>query len=91
MQETHTKIEMAMSALTDGRQPNKKAVHWAQKLANRKLKMYAFLDLGQHPEQLQEDKQDLEDTGEFSRKTFMFPDRCTGKAAIGYSWLESCF
>jgi hypothetical protein len=26
----------------------------------------------------EKDKQDLDDTGEISRKTFMFPDGCTG-------------
>jgi hypothetical protein len=53
-----------------------------QKLANRKLIRYAFLDLGlgatsgAAPE---EDKQDLDNTGEISRNTLMFPDGCTIK------------
>ncbi len=70
-----------MLASTDGQPTNKVAAHWARKLANRKSCQYAFLDLGATsgaaPE---EDKQDLDITGEMSRKTFMFPGRLTGKA-----------
>ncbi len=72
---------MALSASTDGQPTNKVAAHWARKLANRKSRRYAFLDsgatFGAAPE---EDKQDLDDTGEMSRKTFMFPDGWTRKA-----------
>ncbi len=50
------------------------------KLANRKSQRYAFLDSGATsggaPE---EDKQDLDDTGEIFRNTFMFPNGRTGK------------
>ncbi len=50
-------------------------------MTNRNACRYAFLDLGATsgaaPE---EDEQDLDDTGKISRKTFMFPDRHTGKA-----------
>ncbi len=70
-----------MLASTDGQPTNKVAVHWALKLANRKSRRYAFLDLGATfgaaPE---EDKQDIDNTGEISRKTFMFPDGRTRKA-----------
>ncbi len=70
-----------MLASTDGQPTNKVAAHWARKLANRKSRRYAFLDSGETsgaaPE---EDEQDLDNTGEMSRKTFMFPDRWTGKA-----------
>ncbi len=81
MQGTHTKVEMAMSALTHGQPPNKVVAHWVQKVANRKLQRYAFLDSGAlsgaAPE---EEEQDPEDTGETSRETFIFPDGGTGKA-----------
>jgi hypothetical protein len=80
-QENHTKVEKAMLAIADGQPTNKKAAHFSQKLSNRKLQRYAFLDSGATsgaaPE---EDEQDLNSTGESSRKAFMFPNRCTGKA-----------
>ncbi len=70
-----------MLASTDDQPTNKVAEHYACKLANRKSRQYAFLDLGATsgaaPE---EDKQDLDNTGEMSRKTFMFLDGWTGKA-----------
>ncbi len=70
-----------MLTSTDGQPTNKVAAHWARKLANRKSRRYAFLDLGATsgatPE---EDKQDLDNTGERSRKTFLFPNGRTGKA-----------
>ncbi len=70
-----------MLASTDGQPTNKVAVHWARKLANRKSCRYAFLDLGATSGAAPEkDKQDLDNTGEMSRKTFMFPDGQTGKA-----------
>jgi hypothetical protein len=60
---------MAMIAIADGKPTNKVAVHWACKLANRKARQYAFLDLGATsgaaPE---EDEPDLDDTGEMTRK-----------------------
>ncbi len=60
---------------------NKVAAHWVQKLHNRKSRRFAFLDSGATsgaaPE---EDEPDLEDTGQPSKKTFMFPDGRTGKA-----------
>jgi hypothetical protein len=60
----------------------KVTAHWAQKLPSRKLQRYAFLDSeatsGAAPEK---DEQDLDDAGNISRKTFMFLDGRTGKAA----------
>jgi hypothetical protein len=69
-----------MLASTDGQPTNKVAAHWARILANRKSRRYAFLDSGATsgtaPE---EDKQDLDNTGRRTRKTFMFPDGQTRK------------
>jgi len=79
--EFHTNIEKAMAAIITGRPPNKVAVHWVQKLHNRKLRRFAFLDLGATSGAAPaEDEPDLVHTGQSSRKTFMFPDGCTGKA-----------
>ncbi len=76
MQDNHTKVEKAMFAIADGQPTNKVAAHWAQKLANRKLRRYSFLDSGATSRATpEENKQDLDNTGEISRKTFMFPDR----------------
>ena len=70
-----------MSAIGTGSPTNKIAAHWARKLHNRKLRRFAFLDsgatLGAAPK---ENEPDLVDTGQPSRKTFMFPDGRTGKA-----------
>ncbi len=64
-----------MLAIADGQSTNKVAAHWAQKLANRNAQWYAFLDLGATSKAApEEDKQDLNNTGKISRKTFMFPD-----------------
>jgi hypothetical protein len=72
---------MVMLASTDGQPTNKVAVHWACKLANRKSRRYANLDLGATTRAApEEDEQDLDDTGEMSRKTFMFLNGWTGKA-----------
>jgi hypothetical protein len=72
---------MAMLAIAKGIPSNKVAAHWARKLQNRKSRWFAFLDSGvtsgAAPE---EDAPDLDDIGQPSQKTFMFPDRCTGKA-----------
>jgi hypothetical protein len=79
--ESHTNIEKAMSAILTGNPPNKAAAHWARKLHNRKLRRFAFLDSGATSGAAPaEDKPDLVDTGQPSRKTFMFPDGHTGKA-----------
>ena len=70
-----------MPAITTGSPPNKVAAHWARKLHKRKLRQFAFLDLGASSGAAPtEDKPDLVDTGQPSRKTFMFPDGRTGKA-----------
>jgi hypothetical protein len=70
-----------MIAIADGQPTNKVAAHWASKLANRKARRYAFLDLGATSGAAPEkDKPDLNDTGKMSRKIFMFPNGCTGKA-----------
>jgi hypothetical protein len=80
MQENNPKVENAMSAITDGKPANKVAANWVQKLSNRKSRRYTFLDLGATSRAAsEEDEQELEDTGETSRKTFMFPDGCTRK------------
>ncbi len=72
---------MAMLASTDGQPTNKVAAHWACKLANIKSCQYAFLDLGATSgAALEEDKQDLNNTGKISMKTCMFPNGRTGKA-----------
>jgi hypothetical protein len=50
-------------------------------LHNRKSRRFAFLDSGATSGAAQEeDAPDLDDTGQPSQKTFMFPDGCTGKA-----------
>jgi hypothetical protein len=72
---------MAMSAIAKGVPSNKIAAHWAQKLQNRKSRRFAFLDSratsGAAPE---ENTPDLDNTGQPSQKTFVFPDGRTGKA-----------
>jgi hypothetical protein len=49
--------------------------HWAQKLHNRKSRRFAFLDSGATsgaaPDEV---APDLDNTGQPSQKTFMFPD-----------------
>jgi hypothetical protein len=72
---------MAMIAIADGQPTNKVAVHWAHRLANRKARHYAFLDLGATSGAAPEgDEQDLDNTSKMLRKSFTFPDGCTGKA-----------
>jgi len=69
-----------MSAIVTVNPPNKVAAHWAQKLHNRKLRRFTFLDSGATSGAAPtEDEPDLNDTGQSSRKTFMFPDGSTGK------------
>ena len=70
-----------MSAIMTGNPPKKVAAHCAQKLHNRKFRRFAFLDLGATSgADPAEDKPDLVDTGQPSRKTFMIPNGRTGKA-----------
>jgi hypothetical protein len=72
---------MAMLAMVKVIPPNKVAAHWAQKLHNRKSRRFAFLDSGATSRAApEEDAPDLDDTGQPSQKTFMFPDGHTGKA-----------
>jgi hypothetical protein len=69
-----------MSAIVTGSSPNKVAAHWAQKLHNKKLRRFAFLNSGATSGAAPaEDEPDLVNTGQPSRKTFMFPYGCTGK------------
>ncbi len=70
-----------MLAIGNGSPPNKVAAHWAQKLHNRKLRRFAFLDLGATSGAAPaEDEPDLATSVQLSKKTFMFPDGHTGKA-----------
>ena len=75
-----------MTATKDIGPANKVAVHWAQKIKNRKLHKMGILDTGATsgaaPE---EDEECFIDTGEASTKTFMFPDKRTNKATITYA------
>ncbi len=80
-QEHQTKGETAGVTITDGQPTNKVAAYWARKLTNRKARQYAFLDSGSTSgAALEENEQDLNNTGKMFRKTFMFPNRRTGKA-----------
>ncbi len=50
------------------------------KISQQEVKKVCFLDLGATSRAtLENNEQDLEDTGELSRKTFLFSDGCTGK------------
>jgi len=74
-------MERALAAIGKGNLPNKVASHWTKKLHNRQLKRIAFLDSGATSGAAPaEDESDLDDTGQPSKKTFMFPDGRTGKA-----------
>jgi hypothetical protein len=70
-----------MLAIAKESPTNKVAAHWAQKLHNRKSRRFTLLDSGATfraaPDK---DEPDLEDTGQLSKNTFMFPDGRTGKA-----------
>ncbi len=70
-----------MITIADGQPTNKVAAHWACKLANRKARRYAFLDLGATsgaaPE---EDESNFDNTGKMSKKLFMFPNGHNKKA-----------
>jgi hypothetical protein len=79
--ESTTNFEMAMLAIVKGIPSNKVVAHWAQKLHNRKSRRFAFLDSGATSRAApEEDALDLDNTGQPSQKTFMFPDGRTGKA-----------
>jgi hypothetical protein len=63
-----------MLASIDGQTTNKIAAHWARKLANRKSRRCAFLDLGATSGAgLEEDEQNLDNTGKMSRKNIHVP------------------
>ena len=66
---------MMLSAQAGNSNLNKVAAHWARKIANRKARKTGILDLGATsgagPE---EDADKFEDTGQKSKKIFMFPD-----------------
>jgi hypothetical protein len=70
-----------MTATTATSPVNKVTAHWAQKVINRRLQKMGILDTGAtsgaSPE---EDEDAFEDTGELSKKTFMFVDKRTNKA-----------
>ncbi len=69
-----------MSAIMTGNPPNKIAAHWMRKLQNRKTRRFAFLNSGATSRAApEEDAPDLDNTGQPSQKTFMFPDGLTGK------------
>jgi hypothetical protein len=72
---------MTMTATTVTDHVNKVAAHWAQKLANRGSRKSGILGTGATSGAAsEEDKDAFENTGELSRKTFMFPDKRTNKA-----------
>ena len=79
--DTNTSVDWAMTATKDIGPANKVAVHWAQKIKNRKLHKMGILDTGATsgaaPE---EDEECYIDTGKTSIKTFMFLDKRTNKA-----------
>ncbi len=70
-----------MTATTVTSLVNKAAVHWVQKVINRRLQKTGILDTGATsgaaPE---EDEVAFEDTGKLSKKMFMFPDKHTNQA-----------
>jgi hypothetical protein len=60
---------------------NMVAVHWVQKVVNRRLQKTGILDTGAKSGTAPEDDEDaFEDTGKLSKKLFMFPDKRTNKA-----------
>ena len=78
---TQTNVDMAMTATTVTGHANKVAVHWVQKPVNRRSRKSGILDTGATSGAApKEDDDTFEDTGELSRKTFMFPDKRTNKA-----------
>ncbi len=72
---------MAMTATTVTSPVNKVAAHWAQIVFNRRLRKTGILDTGATSgAALEGDEDAFEDTGELSKKMFMFPDKHTNKA-----------
>jgi hypothetical protein len=79
--DTTTSIDMAMTATTVTSPVNKVAVHWAQKVINRRLQKIEILDTGATSGAAPEEDEDaFEDTGELLKQTFMFLDKRTNKA-----------
>jgi hypothetical protein len=73
--------DMAMTATTVTSPANKVAAHWARKVINRRLQKTGILDTGAMSGAAPEEDEDaFEDTGELSKKMFMFLDKCTNKA-----------
>ncbi len=74
-------VDKAMTATTATSPVNKVTVHWAQKVMNRRLQKTGILDTGATSGAAPEEDEDaFEDTGELSKKTFMFLDKRTNKA-----------
>jgi hypothetical protein len=72
---------MAMTATTVTSLVNKVAAHWVQKVINRRQQQTGILDTGAMSGAAPEEDEDaFEDTGELSKKMFMFPDKRTNKA-----------
>jgi hypothetical protein len=76
-----TRVDKAMTATTATSLVNKVAAHWAGKVTNRRLWKTGILDTGAKSGAAPEEDEDaFEDTGELSKKIFMFPDKRTNKA-----------
>jgi hypothetical protein len=70
-----------VTATTATNPVNKVAALWAQKVINRGLHKMGIVDTGATSGAApKEDEDAFEDTGELSKKTFMFPDKRTKKA-----------
>jgi hypothetical protein len=70
-----------MTTTTATSPANKVTADWAQKVINRRLQKTGILDTGATSGAAPEEDEDaFEDTGELSKKTFMFLDKCTNKA-----------
>ncbi len=79
--DTTTSVNMAMTTTTVTSLVNNVTAHWAQKVINRRLQKTRILDTGaMSGAALKEDEDAFEDTGELSKKTFMFLDKRTNKA-----------
>jgi hypothetical protein len=65
-----------MQAITITQQGNTVAVHWAQKLENRKAQRHGILDTGATSGAAPADNEEyFDDTGQKSNKIFMLPDK----------------
>ncbi len=78
--DTTISVDKAMTPTTVTSPVNKVAVHWAQKVINRRLQKTGVLDTGATSGAAPEEDEDaFEDTGKLSKNMFMFPDKCTNK------------